>query len=154
MKLKTFNKAILLFLILTLLLVQLNLSVIAIDNTLDEAQTEQEEAGDCCALAGFEGELGELEPMMAMSSSMDWDYLAGTPSWDTPDWLNGIMYSIAETATQTALYGGMLDFVFFAGLGAYSTWYYVAQVRTYANTQYKSYRYFYRSSSGATFHCK
>ena len=30
--------------------------------------TLQEEAVDCCALAGFEGELEELDPGMALSS--------------------------------------------------------------------------------------
>ena len=37
--------------------------------------TLQEEAVDCCALAGFEGELEELEPMMAMSSGGDTDWI-------------------------------------------------------------------------------
>ena len=68
MKLKTFNKTTLLFLILTLLFVQLNLGAIAIDNTIDEEVQLGEEAVDCCVSASFEGEAEELEPMMAKSS--------------------------------------------------------------------------------------
>jgi len=84
MKLKIFNKATFLFIVLMLIFMQVNFDVIAFDNT-EEVQLEQGDCDACCEeVQSLElGIIQELEPVMAMSSasiyfSMDYGFNVGS----------------------------------------------------------------------------